>query len=234
MPVSPGKNTEMDISTNMQKIRIPREAAYLAYLPVYLLLFALAEKHITSGYWVSWCVMDDFIPFVKEFVAIYVLWYPLLVLLALWLLWKDRRAFAGYARAIIIGFTACIAIFFILPSGQNLRPAALEGGDVFSAMLRGIYSVDTNTNVLPSMHVVGTMAAIAAAFKTQSLRRPARIFVLVLGVLINASTVLIKQHSALDVFAGIALYALVHPCAYLLPERGIFKERRISQSKTRF
>ena len=200
------------------KRKFGRECWYLLYLPIYLLLFALVEHFIVDNYWVSWCTLDDQIPFVRQFVLIYVLWYPLMLGTTLFLLLKDRRAFVRYARSVVLGLTACMLIFVLLPSGQNLRPAEVPGNDLTAWMVRAIYAADTNTNVFPSMHVVGTLAAVIAIFDSRSASLGAKWGVAALGVLINASTVLIKQHSVLDIFAGIALYALVYLAVYRLPE----------------
>ena len=203
---------------NRMKRKFGRECWYLLYLPIYLLLFALVEHFVVDNYWVSWCTLDDRIPFVRQFVLIYVLWYPLMLGTTLYLLFRDRRSFVRYARSFVIGMTACMLIFLIFPSGQNLRPAEVPGNDLTAWMLRAIYAADTNTNVFPSMHVVGTLAAVIAIFDSRSASLGAKWGVAALGVLINASTVLIKQHSVLDIFAGIALYALVYLAVYRLPE----------------
>ena len=200
------------------KRKFGREVWYLLYLPIYLLLFVLVEHFIVDNYWVSWCTLDDWIPFVRQFVLIYVLWYPLMLGTALYLLLRDRRAFVRYARSAVLGLTACMLIFLLLPSGQNLRPAEVPGNDLTAWLLRAIYAADTNTNVFPSMHVVGTLAAVIAIFDSRSAPRGAQWGVAALGVLINASTVLIKQHSVLDIFGGIALYWLVYLAVYRLPE----------------
>ena len=200
------------------KRKFGRECWYLLYLPIYLLLFALVEHFIVDNYWVSWCTLDDQIPFVRQFVLIYVLWYPLMLGTTLFLLLKDRRAFVRYARSVVLGLTACMLIFVLLPSGQNLRPAEVPGNDLSAWMVRAIYAADTNTNVFPSMHVVGTLAAVIGIFDSRSASLGAKWGVAALGVLINASTVLVKQHSVLDILAGIALYALVYLAVYRLPE----------------
>lgn len=203
----------------MKKQRLGKDALLMIFLPVYVIMFIVAEKLITANYWVSWCILDDYIPFVKEFVFVYVLWYPLMIGLALWLLWKDKRAFRRYGWLTIIGLTASVIIFFIIPSGQDLRPE-ITGNDIASRLVRGIYSADTNTNVLPSMHVVGTLAAMRAAFDTDSFKKKwPKWLICLLGVGINASTVLIKQHSILDIFAGIALVAVIYPFVYIIPRK---------------
>lgn len=200
--------------------RIGREAWLLIYVPIYLALFYLVEHVITDNYWVSYCPLDDKIPFVRQFVFIYVLWYPLMAGMALWLLRRDRRAFLRYGWSVAAGLTLSIAIFFIWPSGQNLRPAALPENDLASVLLRAIYAADTNTNVLPSMHVVGTLAAVRAAFEPECFdKKLPRWAVAALGLMINASTVLVKQHSLLDLLAGLALYLLIYPFIYVLPDK---------------
>ena len=205
--------------------RIGREAWLLIYVPIYLALFYLVEHVITDNYWVSYCPLDDKIPFVRQFVFIYVLWYPLMAGMALWLLRRDRRAFLRYGWSVAAGLTLSIAIFFIWPSGQNLRPAALPENDLASVLLRAIYAADTNTNVLPSMHVVGTLAAVRAAFEPECFdKKLPRWAVAALGLMINASTVLVKQHSLLDLLAGLALYLLIYPFIYVLPDKLLRKK----------
>lgn len=196
-----------------------REALAFLYLPVYILLFCLAERLVTDGCWVSWCPLDDRIPFVKEFAWAYVLWYPLLAGTALWLLLKDRQGFVRFARMFMVSFTLCIAVFFIFPSCQNLRPETVPGNGPAARIVRWIYAADTSTNVMPSMHVVGTLFAVHALLTSPAVRPAARAGALALGVLIILSTVFIKQHSALDVIGGAALWGLLYVPVYVLPER---------------
>lgn len=210
------KKGRAETALNAGKWRPGREALMLLYFPVYLLLFYVVEHAVTQGYWVSWCPLDDWIPFVRQFVYIYVLWYPLMVGMTLWLLVRDTRAFVRYGWTVIIGLTASIALFFLFPSGQELRPAQVPGDDLAAMLVRAIYAVDTNTNVFPSMHVVGTLAAVRAAWDTRSISGRARWAIAVLGVLINLSTVLIKQHSALDILGGAVLFAIVALPVYAL------------------
>ena len=200
------------------KRKFGRECWYLLYLPIYLLMFVAVEHLVVDNYWVSWCTLDDMIPFVRLFVLVYVLWYPLMLGTTLYLLLKDRRAFLRYARSVVLGLTACMLTFVLLPSGQELRPAEVPGSDLTARLLRAIYAADTNTNVFPSMHVVGTLAAVIGIFDSRSAPRGVQWGVAALGVLINTSTVLIKQHSVLDILGGVVLYWLVYLAVYRLPE----------------
>ena len=202
--------------SKIKEWRPGREALFLLYFPAYLLLFFAAEHLITGNYWVSWCALDDVIPFVKEFVYAYILWFPYMVGATLWLVVRDKRAFVRYAVFAMISMTACYVIYFLFPSGQELRPDAVEGGSLAAFILRAIYAADTNTNVFPSMHVVGTLVAMAGLWDTDSVSRRAKLWLLIVGVFIIVSTVFVKQHSALDVFSGIALCAVVYPLVYKL------------------
>lgn len=192
--------------------------SYLAlYVPVYLLMFFIIERVVpTTGYWVSYIPWDDAIPFCEYFVVFYCMWYVLLVTVGIYLLLRDERNFRLYMYGIIIGFTASLLFCLLFPNGQDLRPAVFPHENVFTWALGIIYSADTNTNVIPSMHVIGAMMASFAVFHSPQMKKLwMRISVVVVTVLINLSTVLIKQHSLLDVFAGLGVSAVLYVLIYV-------------------
>lgn len=201
-----------------------RSSRMLLYIPCFVLLFFITERVVpTTGYWVSYLPLDDSIPFCEFFVIFYVLWYPLLLGTAAWLLIHDDDTCSLYCRFIIIGFTASLVFCLFFPNGQDLRPAVFANRNVFSQLVGLLYSVDTNTNVLPSMHVIGAMGACFGVFRSKTAPRWMRIAVLALTILINASTVFIKQHSILDVFVGVAISAGLYILVFLLPDRRFHK-----------
>ena len=176
------------------------------YVPVFLLAFALAEHVITpqSAYWRSWVPLDDKIPFLEWFVVPYCLWYPFLAGAGLYTLVREPAAFRRFMYFLMAGFSLSLLICFVIPNGQDLRPESFGRENLFTWMVAGIYRADTNTNVFPSMHVVGAMAAAAAVFDCPRLRR-LRIPAAALAILISISTVFIKQHSVLDIAGGLVL-----------------------------
>ena len=187
---------------------------WVLYLPCYLILFIIAEQLITTDYWVSYCPLDDQIPFIPQFVIAYVLWYPLMIGTGLFFLWKDPDTFVRYMYSVSIGLTASLVICLLFPNGQELRPE-LAASDPFRWLLCKIYAADTNTNVLPSMHVVGTMAAVIAWFHTRvPCAKWVRPGLVALGLLINFSTVFVKQHSFLDIVTGLVLALVVWFLSY--------------------
>ncbi len=92
-----------------------------------------------------------------------------------------------------------------------------------------IYSADTNTNVCPSMHVIGSFAAMFGVFDCKKLRKTvaAPIVAVLLTLLVSASTVLVKQHSIVDVFWGIVASAVLYGIVYgLLCRKADLLEKR--------
>ena len=191
-----------------QFLKEHRHYYLLLYVPIFLLWFFLIEKlHPSDGpYWVSYVPLDDKVPFVPQFALIYCLWYPFLIVPGLYLLLREPDAFCRFMWFFMIGTGLCLLVCTVFPNGQDLRPELGEGGGFCTALIRALYTADTNTNVLPSMHVVGSVAVFYGALHSQSLRRPLPFAAItVMTVLISLSTVLIKQHSLLDLVAGLAL-----------------------------
>ena len=192
---------------------------YLLVLPAYLAAFFWME-HVVDGsgaYWVSYLPLDDRIPFCEWFVIPYVLWYPFLVSVGLYALIREPQEFCRYMTYIGIGFMGSILLFFLFPNGQDLRPVVMPRDNPAARLVEAIYAADTNTNVCPSMHVVGSLGAMAAVFHCKGLRRPWwRIGAVGLAAAVIASTVLIKQHSVLDIFAAIPYAAVVYALSYRL------------------
>lgn len=206
----------------------PRSLLFL-YLPMYLFWFALLERHIVDDYYVSYMPIDDRIPFVPGFALAYVLWYPYLLLPAVYLYFKDAKAFVRFGVYFMISFSVSLFVCSVFPNGQDLRPAD-PGSGFFGWLVAQIYQVDTNTNVLPSMHVVGCAGIFLAAFDSPYLKR-ARWPLLILGLLIIASTVLIKQHSLLDGIWGGAVAIAVGAPVYFRrwKEFGTSRPKRASK-----
>lgn len=195
--------------------------AYLAlYVPVFLVLFFTVEALVPADadYWVSYTRLDDYIPFVPAFIVPYCAWFPYLIATGLYLMVRDRENFLCYMYFIMAGFSAALVFCLLVPNGQNLRPEAFETENIFTRLTGLIYAADTNTNVFPSMHVIGCGAAVCAAFKSPAMRR-LRASSLLLSLLICASTVLIKQHSALDILGAAVFIAPLYIFIYVLPKK---------------
>ncbi len=187
-------------------LRANRHWWLLLYVPFYLTWFFLLERSITSDYWACYLPIDDQIPFWEGFVVPYVLWYPFMIVMGLYLLLRDIPAFVRYMWFLIFGFTFCLLFYMIVPNGQDLRPDAFARDNLLVRLVRRLYSVDTNTNVFPSMHVVGSVAVAYAVFDSDRLRNGwLRAVTVLLAAVISVSILFVKQHSALDLIGALVL-----------------------------
>ena len=145
---------------------------------------------------------------------------------------SDRRAgvylFQGCARLpaddafVIVTYTAATVVYFIYPTQQLLRPEAFAHDNALTRAVAWFYTFDTNTNVCPSLHVIGSRrGAVRAA------GRPAAPETGVVAGGVRASGAvhqpfhgfLMKQHSILDVLCALPVCALGWWLCYGRPGR---------------
>ena len=182
----------------------------LSIWAAYLILFVIVEKAVTTDYYVVHLPLDDHIPFCEWFIFPYCLWHPLLALMSAYLMLWDAESFKRYMAFIGLGFIPVILFDWLFPNGQDLRPLVFEHENIATWLVARIYASDTNTNVFPSMHVIGSAALYAATLYTPSLRKRHLNWVMLpVGILICISTVFVKQHSCADLFGAIPYSALI-------------------------
>lgn len=188
------------------------------YLVFYLSVFHWLDVNITvPEVWVH-CHLDDLIPFCKYAVIPYLAWFIWIPFTLFYLLWKAPRAdFWRLCLPLFAGMTIALAVYVILPNGLDLRPYRVYGSDIFARIVRQIYSTDTATNVCPSIHVFNSVTLMMAYYRSRIFeehrRRWMRLASAVLCLSIIASTVLLKQHSCIDVVMGILLAMAVDSAA---------------------
>jgi len=181
--------------------------AWWALALIYLIVaYILPEKLIVDGYASTAIPFDGHIPFLPQAVVFYVAWYPLMFLTGIRLLLKDGQGFKRYMFALSVCMTVSGVIYVLWPNGQDLRPDLSVPGNIFELVLSRLYEIDTNTNVLPSLHVSCSAVAVFAVWETSGIRSgKTRAAVTILAVLVSASTVFVKQHAVLDLVTGALL-----------------------------
>lgn len=187
-----------------------RELKYALWFPAYLLAYALAEHLVTTRYWATELPVDNYIPFSEYALIPYCLWYPLLIGLGFYLLFRDNSSYRRYMCYLALTFFLSVAIWLLIPNGQDLR-SQVEGSSFLTQVVAQLYRIDTNTNVFPSVHVVGATGAALAAWHCPLLRRRPVVCwgIIALAAAICLSTLFLKQHTVLDVAGGLVLSALV-------------------------
>lgn len=172
-----------------------------------------------------WCPLDDLIPFNEWFLLPYLFWFVFLVGMNLYLLLFDPKAFRRFMYFIIGTYSATILFYILYPTCQNLRPESFARDNFLTRFMAAFYAFDTNTNVCPSMHVIGSFAVAFAAWDTERFRTLFwKTAFFAMAMLISVATLFVKQHSAVDVISAFGVCAVGYVAVYVLPQR--LKKRR--------
>jgi len=191
-----------------------RHSLLLLYWPVYGLFFLYFERIRNCTYHAVECELDSLVPFMAVFVIPYYFWFVFLIGMLIYTFFFDVNAFRKYMWFVILTYSATILIYFIYPTCQNLRPEVTET-DIFSRIVSGLYAFDTNTNVCPSIHVLGSFAVCFASWHCEKLKHPlVKASFFVVALLISVSTVFLKQHSVIDIFYAVIVSVLCYPLVF--------------------
>lgn len=177
--------------------------------PAYFLFFFLTEKFIPyDKCHVIHSVVDDMVPFNEYFILAYVSWYLLLAGTLFFFLFFDVESFKKCQ--IFIMWTQLIAmlIYIFWPNIQHLRPETLPQKNFCSQIVSLIYSVDTPTGVMPSLHVAYSLAIMSVWMKKKDAPLIFRLFISAWSLTVCYSVMAVKQHSFVDV-VGAAIMCLV-------------------------
>ena len=168
--------------------------AWLGSMGIFLLCEMFIDESICHSVYIP---LDDLVPFSEVFVFFYVLWYFLILGSLIRFAVYSARGFERFLKYMTVCQLIAVVIFVAFPNKQELRPEAMPRENVFSFVTSVIHSVDTNTNVCPSLHVCYSFAMLSVWMR-EGKRRITKALYLLLALLISASTVFIKQHSVLD------------------------------------
>lgn len=197
-----------------------RHLLLLLYWPIYGLTFLFLERGLTLNYHPVVSPFDAKIPFCEFFVFPYYFWFVFLIGMQFYTGFFDIPAFKKMMYFIMITYTVTSVIYIIYPTMQELRPTEFERNNICVMIVRALYDFDTNTNVCPSLHVIGSFAVLFTSWQCKSFKT----FWWQLGfvsatVLICLSTVFLKQHSIIDIWTALILCAIAYPFAYILPDK---------------
>lgn len=191
------------------------------YVFIYLPWFFYLEKTITldtPGIHIVNVPLDDAIPFLEIFIIPYMLWFFYIAASCVYMVFKgETNEFLRFALSLIIGMSLALVICMIYPNGLTLRPDYIPD-NFCGRIVSGLYATDTSTNVLPSIHVYNSLAVHIALNKSKALQshKIIRTGSLILCILICLSTMFLKQHSFIDVIAGMLLMAFMYWLIYVV------------------
>ncbi|MGE6376094.1 phosphatase PAP2 family protein [Peribacillus muralis] len=148
-------------------------------------------------------LIDGEIPFIKEFVVPYLLWYPYIYGLLIYYCFVDRKHYFVALGSLVSGKLVCFIIYSLWQSTVP-RPDVV-GNDIFAHLMRFVYSHDQPVNCLPSIHVLTTFIMMIVVHKRRERHKWEYAGVTAFGTLIIVSTLFTKQHAVLDALSGILL-----------------------------
>lgn len=190
--------------------------AVMLYFPIYSIWFATLEK-INVNVNIIYSPIDALIPFWEIFVIPYLLWFGYVALVMIYFMFTSRRDFVRTGMFLLVGMTICLIIYTVFPNGIDMKPTEFARDNFMVDIVKHIYSIDTPTNVLPSIHCLNSIGIHIGIMKSEKLGQNKVVCIssLILAVSICLSTVFIKQHSILDVFAAIILAFPLYYISYV-------------------
>lgn len=212
---------------NKRRFQVPsfpeiliRALVILAYSAFYIRAFAWLEQRKVAEYHIIEMKADHLIPFCEYFIIPYLLWFAYIAVTITIFTFLDRKDFIRLCLMLGIGMTVFLAISYVIPNMQPLRPHVFPRDNIFTDMVKTLYATDTNTNVLPSIHVYNSIVAATAICKAKQLEKfhGLRIGSNILCILIVLSTMFLKQHSVYDVLTAIAMATALYWLVYYQPE----------------
>lgn len=198
------------------KLNQYKHVLLLLYFPLYLAAFRYLENITPEHLHIISSPLDQYIPFLPVFIIPYLFWFVYIALPGMYFLFCERDVFCRLMYFGMIGMTVFLLISYVYPNGLAIRPEHLAGDSVFIKLTRYVYSVDTSTNVLPSIHVFNSIGIYLAVKDSENLRKKKgiRYASLTITVLIILSTMFVKQHSVVDVIAGLLLSCVASNLIY--------------------
>lgn len=192
----------------------------LLYVPVYLIWFMTLERKVAEDdeLFIIETDIDELIPFCEEFIVPYYLWFAFIFVVGMYFFFTSKSEFYRLCIYLYSGMTVFLIICTFWHNGLELRPDLSRIGrdNIFMDLVRKLYETDTADNVFPSIHVYNSVCAAVAVCRNEKLRSMPVIKngSVILAILIILSTVFLKQHSVLDVIAGLTLSILFYFPSY--------------------
>lgn len=202
----------MELIKRKLKLALPA----ITYMVIYLCWFYIIEHIPGRDYSIIHMRMDDKIPFCEYFIIPYFLWFGYVAWILFYLFFTNEKDFHRCCSFLFSGMTIFLVISTVFPNIHYLRPSVMPRNNIFSDMVLYLYSMDTSTNLWPSIHVYNSMGVFFAVMHNERLNSKStiRLSCFSLTVLIILSTVFLKQHSVYDVMTGIIMGVVIYIITY--------------------
>lgn len=163
--------------------------------------------------------LDRQIPFVKEWILIYVVCYLFWAANYILISREGKEKWFRFATADMMSRVIC-GVFFILLPTTNIRPE-VAGTDFCSWLVRLIYSVDAPTNLFPSIHCLVSWFCFIGIRGSRKVPKWYQAFSCIFALLVCASTQFTKQHYLVDIAGGLLIAEL---CWFISNHTGLYRK----------
>lgn len=189
----------------------------LSYFIIYLIWFNYVEKAVTTRFHVIHMTLDDYIPFCEYFVIPYFMWFGYVAWGVAYTALRNRTDFYKLCGFLFTGMTVFLIASTLYPNGHDLRPLYFSHHNIFTTLCGYLYSIDTPTNLFPSIHVYNSIGVHLMVVNSKDLKHKKTIQVVsfILCISIILSTMFIKQHSVFDVSTAIILGFVMNHIIYV-------------------
>lgn len=213
----------------MQSEKRKTDYLWILYIPAYFISFFWLEQRTNVDFHIIHCGLDDRIPFVEAFIIPYYLWFAYVFITVGMFFILDRKGFRKLAWYLALGMTTFLIVSYVYPNMLNLRPdiEQLSKTGIFARLVKNLYTTDTATNVLPSIHVYNSICVFAAVAKSSAGQKYKALtcFCFLLSFFIILSTMFLKQHSVIDVAAAFLMAILYYIPVYCLRKKEIINKK---------
>lgn len=177
------------------------------YMVIYMPTFFWVESlEPAEGFHIIHTAIDDLIPVVEVFIIPYALWLPYLVIGMIAIAIRSRKLSRKTSYMLMAGMTLFIIISLAYPNALELRAHIPDRKNIFMDLIKYLHSIDTPTDVLPSLHVYDAIVVAAGLHLAFKDKKVLLVLSDVLTVLIVLSTMFIKQHSIIDVISAFVIF----------------------------
>lgn len=206
-------------------------AVMAVYAVFYMAAFFYLERRTVAVHEINFGI-DEYIPFCEVFIVPYLLWFGYVAFTVVYLCIRDKEESEKLVAFLMAGMTIFIVVSAVFPNGHNLRPTTFERDNIFIDLIKNLYKTDTPTNILPSIHVYNSVAIMITVWRSRCFagHNVIKTAMLALGASIICSTVLIKQHSMLDVLLALLLSALMYSICY---KRAGARAKSVSEARVK-
>lgn len=209
-----------------------RHLFWILFWPLYGLGFYAFEHLLPLEFHPIYCAFDDQIPFLEIFAIPYYYWFAFLVGALIYTGLFNVPAFNRGMQFIAVTYSVTLLIYLIYPSCQELRPTEFPRDNFCTDIVKAMYAFDSNENVCPSIHVLGSVGAGLALLQCRRFSTPVwQVINWFSIVTVSLSTVFIKQHSIIDVIAAVVLCAVVYVFTFGRKPGGQGKATSLSRTK---